>query len=252
MSETALIALGSNLGDRRTHLDAAVSAIGELPGVALEAVSAYHEAKAVGGPEGQAAFLNAAARVRVERKPEELLWGLQAIERRAGRVREARWGARTLDLDLLLYGNLVCETATLTIPHPWMGVRRFVLEPLSEVAAEVVDPTTGRTVADLRMNLERRPGRVWVMGGERGFREEVVKGAQSVLDSGWEFEPVAIGEGPTRWKVEQSGTFAVVLPGGGVIARRAGVAPLPVLWCGTAEVAEAIKLIELACEAAGG
>jgi len=158
MGTLALIGLGSNLGDRKAQLDLAVAALAEVPGVAIRAVSRYHETVPVGGPPRQGDYLNAAAVVETTLDPLDLLHILQEIERRAGRIRTVRWGARTLDLDLLLFGDRVIETFELQVPHPWMAVRRFVLEPLAEVAPQAVDPVTGSTVAELLANLDQPEG----------------------------------------------------------------------------------------------
>jgi 2-amino-4-hydroxy-6-hydroxymethyldihydropteridine diphosphokinase len=152
----ALIGLGSNLGDRSTILDAAVAALGERPETRLIAVSRYHETRPVGGPEGQGDFLNAAAVVETTLGPHELLAFLHEIERRAGRVRTVRWGERTLDLDLLLYGDRVIDTHDLQVPHPRMAERRFVLAPLAEVAPGAVEPVTGCSIAELLERLDRQ------------------------------------------------------------------------------------------------
>jgi 2-amino-4-hydroxy-6-hydroxymethyldihydropteridine diphosphokinase len=149
MGTLALIGLGSNLGDRKAQLDAAVAALAEAPGVVVRAVSRYHETAPVGGPEGQPNYLNAAAAVETTLDPLDLLHVLQAIEHRAGRVRTVRWGPRTLDLDLLLFGDRIIETGELQVPHPRMAERLFVLAPLAEIAPGAVDPVTGRTVAEL-------------------------------------------------------------------------------------------------------
>lgn len=160
MSGSSLIGLGSNLGDRKANLDLAVAALSKTPGVRVRAASRYHETLPVGGPSGQGAFLNAAVAVETTLGPETLLDRLQAIEDEAGRVRTARWAERTLDLDLLLFGDLISETPRLRIPHPRLVVRRFVLSPLAEIAPEFIEPTTGLTVAALLANLDRRPSYV--------------------------------------------------------------------------------------------
>jgi 2-amino-4-hydroxy-6-hydroxymethyldihydropteridine diphosphokinase len=149
MGTLALIGLGSNLGDRKARLDAAVAALAEAPGIVLQAVSRYHETAPVGGPAGQGDYLNAAAAVETALEPLELLHVLQEIERRAGRVRTVHWGPRTLDLDLLLFGDRVIATDALQVPHPRMAERLFVLAPLAEIAPGAVDPVTGRTIAEL-------------------------------------------------------------------------------------------------------
>jgi 2-amino-4-hydroxy-6-hydroxymethyldihydropteridine diphosphokinase len=157
MTTPALIGLGSNLGDRRAHLDAAVAALADTPGVAVRAVSSYHGTEPVGGPPGQGGFLNAAVLVDASLDPPALLARLHEIEAREGRVRAVRWGERTLDLDLLLFGDRVIDTPELTVPHLRMPVRRFVLAPAVEIAPAMVDPLTGRSLADLLANLDRRP-----------------------------------------------------------------------------------------------
>ncbi|MBX6311683.1 MAG: 2-amino-4-hydroxy-6-hydroxymethyldihydropteridine diphosphokinase [Isosphaeraceae bacterium] len=169
MRTLALIGLGSNLGDRRAHLDAAVEALATIPGVEVRAISSYHETEPVGGPPGQGRFLNAAARLWVDPEigpgPFELLRALQAIEARAGRIRTEHWGARTLDLDLLLYGSARFETPELTLPHPRMAIRRFVLAPAAEVMTTGFrDPQTGLTIPELLANLDRRPSYLALAG----------------------------------------------------------------------------------------
>jgi 2-amino-4-hydroxy-6-hydroxymethyldihydropteridine diphosphokinase len=154
MATLALIGLGSNLGDRKAHLDAAVAALSARSDCLLRAVSSYHETTPVGGPTGQGDYLNAAAAVETALEPLALLRVLQQIEYQEGRVRSVRWGARTLDLDLLLFGDRAIATPELTVPHPLMASRRFVLAPLAEVAPEAVDPVTGRTVAAMLASLD--------------------------------------------------------------------------------------------------
>src|SRR5689334_24340244 len=130
MSITAYIALGSNLGDRRDYLDRALQALKQRPGIIVRQVSSYYETAPVGGPPGQGDFLNAAAELHTDLKPKELLQTLLEIERQLGRVREVPMGPRTVDLDLLLYGDLIRDEIELTIPHPRMHERLFVLQPL--------------------------------------------------------------------------------------------------------------------------
>ncbi len=174
MATPAWISLGSNLGDRRAILDAALKALAEVPGVAVLAVSSYHETRPVGGPPGQGPFLNAAARLETALDPFALLAALQDVERRAGRVRRVRWGERTLDLDILVYGTRFLDTETLKLPHPRLALRRFVLAPLAEIAPTVVDAMTRRTIADLLANLDRTPRLVAVEGPEGPLKAMVL------------------------------------------------------------------------------
>ncbi len=154
MSLLAYIALGSNLGDRRGALDGALAALATTPGVVIQKVSSFHETEPVGGPPGQGLFLNAAAVLETTLDPFALLHVLQEIEEKFGRARTVHWGERTLDLDLLLFGDEIVDTPELTIPQPRMAVRRFVLEPLAEIAPGAVDPVTKRTIVDLLEDLE--------------------------------------------------------------------------------------------------
>ncbi len=175
MGTLALIGLGSNMGDRRAILDAAVAALAETLGLNLCAVSSYHETVPVGGPPGQGSFLNAAASLDSTLSATELHARLMEIELIAGRVRTIRWGERVLDLDLLLFGEMILASPELTVPHPRMLVRRFVMAPVAEIAPEVLEPRTRRTLADLLTNLDRRPGHVVVVGPLGGKRIEIFR-----------------------------------------------------------------------------
>lgn len=153
MPHLAYIALGSNLGDRRATLDSAVAALRERPGLRVVRWSSWIETEAVGGPAGNPTFLNGAAEIETELPPRALLAVLQEIEDRFGRARGEANGPRTLDLDLLLYEDRVIDEPGLVVPHPRMSGRRFVLEPLAEIAPAASDPVSGRTVAELLESL---------------------------------------------------------------------------------------------------
>jgi 2-amino-4-hydroxy-6-hydroxymethyldihydropteridine diphosphokinase len=157
MPSLACIGLGSNLGDRRATLEGAIAALARTTGVHVQKVSSFHETEPEGGPPGQGKYLNAAALIETNLDAHGLLGVLQQIEARFGRVRIVRWGERTLDLDLLLFADQIISTLELTIPHPRLRVRRFVLEPLAEVAPESVDPVSKRTIADLLAAIEEGP-----------------------------------------------------------------------------------------------
>ena len=141
------IALGSNVGDRRAHLDYAVAALRAL--LTNVAVSRYYDTVPVGVSGPQAMFLNAAAVGETALAPRALLEALLAIEQERGRERPYLNAPRTLDLDLILAGDRVVEEPGLVLPHPRFRERRFVLEPLAAVAPELRDPVSGRTVAEL-------------------------------------------------------------------------------------------------------
>lgn len=161
---SCLIGLGSNLGNRQQTLDQAVERLGQHAQVSLTARSGWFETAPAGGPPGQGPFLNGAAALETSLAPHALLEVLRPIEAELGRRRTERWGPRCLDLDLLLYDELVLDTADLTVPHPRMAWRRFVLEPAAEVAPAMVHPTTGWTIARLLDHLNTAAPYVAIAG----------------------------------------------------------------------------------------
>ena len=134
----AFLALGSNLGDRLAYLQLGVDSLARIPGVALVAVSRVYETAPVGGPP-QGAYLNAVVAIDTGLDPAELLHRCQQVEEIAARERAERWGPRTLDVDVLLIDGTRVDSPDLTIPHPRMWERGFVLAPLRDVAPELVD-----------------------------------------------------------------------------------------------------------------
>jgi len=147
------IALGSNLGDRQAHMDFAVGELRRL--IQPLRSSTFIETDPVDVPDVQSPFLNGVVVGETTLAPADLLAALLAIERMRGRQRPHRHAARTLDLDLILYGNRVVNEPGLAVPHPRFRERRFVLAPLAEVAGEWVDPVTGQTVSALLLALPR-------------------------------------------------------------------------------------------------
>lgn len=143
----AWIGLGSNLDDPLTQVRTALKELAELPETTLAACSSLYRSDPV-GPPGQPDYVNAVAALDTRLEPETLLNALQAIEQAHRRVRRVHWGPRTLDLDLLLYGSEVIATPRLTVPHPFMTERNFVLWPLAELAPDLVLPD-GRTLNEL-------------------------------------------------------------------------------------------------------
>jgi 2-amino-4-hydroxy-6-hydroxymethyldihydropteridine diphosphokinase len=148
----AFLGLGSNLGDRRRYL---ADAVAGLPDVV--AVSPLYETAPVGGPAGQGAFLNCVVELRTTRDPHALLEVARAAEKAARRVRLERWGPRTLDVDVLLVGDARVDDADLTVPHPRMWERAFVLAPLADLAPEIVGGRLATLLALPRVADDLRP-----------------------------------------------------------------------------------------------
>jgi 2-amino-4-hydroxy-6-hydroxymethyldihydropteridine diphosphokinase len=149
---TAFIGIGSNLGDRETHLRAALDLLAAEEGIEVVAVSQVRETEPV-GPVEQGPFLNGAVQVTTELPPWKLLERLLDVEKRLGRVRGERFGPRTIDLDLLVYGDEIVDEPSLALPHPRLHERRFALEPLAELAPGLVVPGRG-PVSALLAELE--------------------------------------------------------------------------------------------------
>lgn len=147
----AWVALGANLGPIRSNLRGALAALDSLPGTRVRAASRWYRSRAI-GPPGQPDYINGVAELRTTLTPHALLAALQRIERAAGRERSERWGARTLDLDLLLFDMLRIADRDLVIPHARLAERNFVVFPLHDVAPQLHLPD-GTSVASLREQL---------------------------------------------------------------------------------------------------
>ena len=170
-----LTGLGSNLGNRRQTLEEAVARLRQAPSLRVVAQSRWYESAAAGGPPNQPGFLNGSVLLETSLAPAAVLAVLQRLEGELGRQRDERWGPRTLDLDLLLYDQLVVETPSLVVPHPRMAWRRFVLEPAAAVAGSMLHPTTGWTISRLLAHLEEAPPYAAITGSIGAGKTELAQ-----------------------------------------------------------------------------
>jgi 2-amino-4-hydroxy-6-hydroxymethyldihydropteridine diphosphokinase len=170
---TALLGLGSNLGDREATLNSALDEIDALPNVRVSRRSDWHRSRPLGGPPDQAEYVNAAAVIETTVPPLAFLELLQRIEARHGRVPAERWAARPLDIDLLLYGDEVIEMPQLTVPHLRMTFRRFVLEPAAEVAPRMAHPIIGWPIERLLLHLNSAKDEVAMLSPSEALRSEL-------------------------------------------------------------------------------
>ncbi|MFA6355803.1 MAG: 2-amino-4-hydroxy-6-hydroxymethyldihydropteridine diphosphokinase [Candidatus Omnitrophota bacterium] len=148
------MALGSNLGDRRGNILKAVELLRSAGVVEVVKVSSLYETEPAGGPPSQGKYLDGAAEIRTSLSPHDLLKHLKQIERQAGRTpSDVRWGPREIDLDILLYGDMVIDDADLTIPHLLLHERRFMIEPLAEIAPGAFHPILKKTALEIMKGL---------------------------------------------------------------------------------------------------
>lgn len=158
---TAYVGVGSNTGNRPSYILRALRMLDQTKGLRILSVSPLYQSEPVGGPP-QPYYLNAVAKIRTALKPSALLRSLQRVERRCGRKRLIRWGPRTLDLDLLTYGNRTIRKSHLQIPHPRYHMRRFVLVPFCDVSAGFVHPVYRRKNSRLLRELTPTGQRVTI------------------------------------------------------------------------------------------
>jgi 2-amino-4-hydroxy-6-hydroxymethyldihydropteridine diphosphokinase len=189
---TALVALGSNLGDRNANLDDAVRRLDAHPSIRVIARSHPHCTSPIGGPPDQGEFINASVYLDTALAPYQLFELLHQVETELGRQRRQRWAARLVDLDLLLYDDVVIKSPELTIPHPRMAFRRFVLEPAAEAAPHLVHPQIGWTIDQLLQHLNTAIGYVAVTGLSGTGKGDLVQRVADV--NGCSFIPDPQGE----------------------------------------------------------
>ncbi|AVP35818.1 2-amino-4-hydroxy-6-hydroxymethyldihydropteridine diphosphokinase [Staphylococcus felis] len=144
----AYLSLGSNIGERETQLQLAIEQLNMTPGIRVKRVSPIYETKPVGYVD-QPDFLNLCVSIETNLPPFQLLQACLEIETRLHRVRKERWGPRTIDIDILLYGKSIIEDEHLSIPHPRMSERAFVMIPLNDIASDVIEPRSNKLIRTL-------------------------------------------------------------------------------------------------------
>ncbi|MFH5804306.1 2-amino-4-hydroxy-6-hydroxymethyldihydropteridine diphosphokinase [Alienimonas sp. DA493] len=206
MNVPALIALGGNTGDVRATFAAALRALDETPGVSMTAASRAYRTPAVGANAG-GEFLNAAATLETTLSAHRLLDVLQRLETEAGRERITHWGPRSIDLDLILFGEERIADGSLTVPHPGLAWRRFVLDPACEVAGEWAEPG-GVTLREYRERLLARPLRLGVKTEDAGFVAALageLDDPRRVAVEQWGPGRMSRRRPPTLWLVREDG-----------------------------------------------
>ncbi len=151
-SKTAYIGIGSNLGDRRQNCLKAIEMMERIPGCELSGRSDWYLTKPV-GTKGQEWYVNGVVSLSTKIAPQNLLRNLLAIEAEMGRVRKERWESRIIDLDILLYGHEIIHEENLTVPHPLMHMRKFVLVPLVQMDPNLIHPSLGVSMAELLLKI---------------------------------------------------------------------------------------------------
>lgn len=172
MTTRSLIALGGNLGDVAATFRSALARLDDVPEIRVLQVASNHGTRPMGANAGDE-FLNSAAEFETTLGADELLAQLHEVEAAEGRVRTVHWGPRTLDLDLLLHGDTIVDTPDLRVPHPASWYRRFVLDPLVEIAPDVVHPVQQATIRELHGRLLQRPLPLSLRGGTPDLRTSI-------------------------------------------------------------------------------
>lgn len=226
----ALVSLGGNLGDVRATFRAALGSLRRHPHVEVVRASRVWSTPPVGDDAG-ASFLNAAAELITSLDPLSLLDLLQSTEHQLGRVRTLHWGPRTLDLDLLAFDDRIIDHPRLKLPHPGCWYRRFVLDPLVEIAGDFVHPGKKATFGHLRERLLVRPLRVGIAGGEKSIRSTLVASLAAGFDAiecrSW--DPAAESTSSTRGQVDGASALPELLLWLGPGAATASTSELPLV-----------------------
>ena len=165
MSEITYIGVGSNLGDKLDNCRKAIDRVGKISGCRLTGQSDFFRTSPV-GVEGHGWYVNAVFSIEADITAYRLLKSLLAVEMDLGRERKKKWDPRTIDLDILLYGQTVMDEKELTIPHPYMHLRKFVLLPMSQLIPDMVHPVLGKTIAELLGDLAEDGQVVFSMGAD--------------------------------------------------------------------------------------
>ena len=152
---TSYLGIGSNLGDRRVNIENSIRYLRATPRINVKRISRLYETHACGGPKDQPKYLNAAAKINTTLTPTDLLKELKSIELKLGRKSAVRWGPRIVDIDILFYGDLVLVSKNLTIPHPLLHKRIFVLMPLSAIAPKSVHPVYKKNIKELLKRIKK-------------------------------------------------------------------------------------------------
>lgn len=174
------IALGGNLGHVAETFDLALDRIAKCPGNSVIAVSSFRRTGAVGDQAGET-YLNAAAEIETRLAPQDLLTLLQTVEQELGRTRTTRWGPRTIDLDIAFYGSEIINSPNLVIPHPAAWYRRFVLDPLVEIAPHLIHPEKQVALDALRARLLVRPLAAALVGGDAELRSGIARNLEAAF-----------------------------------------------------------------------